>query len=151
MVARFQTLFSIVSFTWTDSADNQSTELQRHATNTYEKMKALVLKRYGGLDQVAFADIPRPALKPYEILVQLHAAGLNPIDYMIPKGTFKPMLWFQFDPDGWTHVVASTQGARKTQARPKGVHSRRLGRHWHVRNPTRKTPRSKGWDDHEHG
>ena len=58
-------------------------------------MKALVLKRYGGLDQVAFADIPRPALKPDEILVQVHAAGLNPIDCAIPKGTFKPILRFQ--------------------------------------------------------
>jgi NADPH:quinone reductase-like Zn-dependent oxidoreductase len=58
-------------------------------------MKALILKRYGGLDHVAFADIPRPVLKPGEILVQVHAAGLNPIDYMIPKGTFKPMLRFQ--------------------------------------------------------
>src|SRR6266496_269645 len=60
-----------------------------------KNMKALVLKRYGGLDQVAFADLPRPALQPDEILVQVHAAGLNPIDYMIPKGTFKPMLRFQ--------------------------------------------------------
>src|SRR5437899_4164135 len=60
-----------------------------------KNMKALVLKRYGGLDEVAFADIPRPALKPNEILIQVHAAGLNPIDYMVPKGTFKPMLRFQ--------------------------------------------------------
>lgn len=59
-------------------------------------MKALVLKRYGGLDHVAFADIPRPALKPDEILVQVHAVGLNPIDTMIPKGTFKAFLKFQF-------------------------------------------------------
>src|SRR5580765_8518785 len=58
-------------------------------------MKALVLKRYGGLDHVAFTDIPRPAVKPDEILVQVHAAGLNPIDNMIPKGTFKPFLRFQ--------------------------------------------------------
>lgn len=58
-------------------------------------MRALVLKRYGGLDQVTFADIARPALKPDEILVQVHAAGLNPIDNAIPKGTFKPMLRFQ--------------------------------------------------------
>jgi NADPH:quinone reductase-like Zn-dependent oxidoreductase len=58
-------------------------------------MKALILKRYGGLDHLAFADIPPPVLKPGEILVQVHAAGLNPIDYMIPKGTFKPMLRFQ--------------------------------------------------------
>ena len=58
-------------------------------------MKALVLKHYVGLDQVAFADIPRPALKPDEILVQVHAAGLNPIDYTIPKGTFKAIIRLQ--------------------------------------------------------
>lgn len=58
-------------------------------------MKALVFNKYGKADNVAFADIPRPALKPDEILVQVHAAGLNPIDYMIPKGTFKPMLRFE--------------------------------------------------------
>ena len=32
--------------------------------------------------------------KPDEILVQVHAVGLNPIDNMIPKGTFKPVLHF---------------------------------------------------------
>ena len=58
-------------------------------------MKALVFKRYGGPDQVAFADIPRPVPKPDEILVLVHAAGLNPIDNMILKGTFKPIRRFQ--------------------------------------------------------
>ena len=55
-------------------------------------MKSLVLKTYGGLDKIAFADTPRPIPKPHEILVQVHAAGLNAIDYMIPKGTFKPII-----------------------------------------------------------
>ena len=55
-------------------------------------MKALVLKSYGGLDKVEFAEIPRPTIQPDEILVRVHAAGLNPIDYMIPKGMFKPIL-----------------------------------------------------------
>src|SRR5438093_10176730 len=58
-------------------------------------MRALVFKRYGGPDQVAFAEIPRPVPKPDEMLVQIHAAGLNPIDNMILKGTFKPFLRFQ--------------------------------------------------------
>ena len=44
-------------------------------------MKALILKHYGRTDNIAFADISRPPLKPDEILVQVHAAGLNP---MIP-------------------------------------------------------------------
>lgn len=58
-------------------------------------MKALILKRYGKPDQIQFADIPRPTLKPDEILVRVHAVGLNPIDTMIPKGTFKPFLRFE--------------------------------------------------------
>ncbi len=40
-------------------------------------MKALVLKRYGKSDQVQFAEIPKPALQPYELLVQVHAVGLR--------------------------------------------------------------------------
>jgi NADPH:quinone reductase-like Zn-dependent oxidoreductase len=51
-------------------------------------MRALVFKRYGRADQIAFADIPRPTLKLDGILVLVHAAGLNSIDKMIPKGTF---------------------------------------------------------------
>lgn len=58
-------------------------------------MKALVLNRYAKSNNVAFADIPRPTPKPDEVLVQVHAVGLNPIDYMIPKGSFKPILKFQ--------------------------------------------------------
>jgi NADPH:quinone reductase-like Zn-dependent oxidoreductase len=58
-------------------------------------MKALILKRYGKADQIAFADIPKPAIQPDEMLIQVHAVGLNPIDYMIPKGTFKPILRFR--------------------------------------------------------
>ncbi len=58
-------------------------------------MKALIFKRYSKPAQPVFADIPKPALKPNEILVQVHAVGLNPIDTMIPKGIFKQILQFQ--------------------------------------------------------
>jgi len=58
-------------------------------------MKALVFNRYGGPDQVAFADIPRPVPAPDEILVQVHAAGLNPVDNKIRAGEMKPLLSFQ--------------------------------------------------------
>jgi NADPH:quinone reductase-like Zn-dependent oxidoreductase len=58
-------------------------------------MKALILKRYGKSDQLEFADIARPKINPDEMLVQVYAAGLNPIDYMIPKGAFKPIIKFQ--------------------------------------------------------
>ena len=41
------------------------------------------------------ADVPKPSIKADEILVKVHAAGLNPVDYMIAKGLFKPILKFQ--------------------------------------------------------
>lgn len=58
-------------------------------------MKALVFSRYGKSSQPAFADMPRPTIKADEILVEVHAVGLNPIDNMILKGTFKPILKFE--------------------------------------------------------
>lgn len=58
-------------------------------------MKALILKRYGGVGETELADIPKPLIKADEMLVRVHAAGVNPIDYMIPKGLFKPILKFK--------------------------------------------------------
>ncbi|MDX8122163.1 NADP-dependent oxidoreductase [Janthinobacterium sp. GMG2] len=55
-------------------------------------MQALQLKQYGGLDYAAFAELPRPTPGPGELLVRVHAVGLNPIDNLIPKGDFKPIL-----------------------------------------------------------
>ena len=55
-------------------------------------MQALQLQRYGGLDNVAFADLPRPVPGPGELLVRVHAVGLNPIDTLIPRGDFKLIL-----------------------------------------------------------
>src|SRR6185369_14443073 len=83
-------------------------------------MKALVLKRYGGLDHVAFADLPRPALKPDEMLVQVHAAGLNPIDYTIPKGTFKRILRLQLPATLGSDLagVVVEVGSRVTRFKP---------------------------------
>ena len=83
-------------------------------------MKALVLKRYGKSDQTAFADIPRPKLKPDEILVQVHAVGLNPIDYMIPKGMFKPILKFQLPATLGSDLagVVVEVGSRVTRFKP---------------------------------
>jgi len=83
-------------------------------------MKAFILKRYGGPQHVVLADIPRPAIKPDEILVQVHAAGLNPIDYMIPKGDFKPILRFQLPAvmgSDLAGVVVET-GSRVTRFKP---------------------------------
>ena len=58
-------------------------------------MQALTFKRYGKSPDIGLADVPRPTPKADELLVHVHAAGLNPIDNMIPTGMFKPVLHFQ--------------------------------------------------------
>lgn len=58
-------------------------------------MKALTFKRYGKSPEIGLAEVPRPTLKADELLVQVHAASVNPIDNMIPTGMFKPVLHFQ--------------------------------------------------------
>jgi NADPH:quinone reductase-like Zn-dependent oxidoreductase len=60
-----------------------------------QTMKALTFKRYGKSPDVGLANVPHPTLKANEMLVQVHAASVNPIDNMIPTGMFKPVLHFQ--------------------------------------------------------
>ncbi len=83
-------------------------------------MKAFILKRYGKSDQFAFADIPRPAIKPNEMLVQVYAVGLNPIDNVIPKGTFKPIIKFQLPATMGSDLagVVVEVGSRVTRFKP---------------------------------
>jgi NADPH:quinone reductase-like Zn-dependent oxidoreductase len=58
-------------------------------------MKALTFQRYGKSPEIGFSDLPRPAPGPGELLVQVHAASVNPIDNMIPTGLFKAVLKFE--------------------------------------------------------
>lgn len=52
-------------------------------------MKALVLSRYGGPECTALTDVARPTPGAGELLVRVHAAGLNPIDFKTRAGALK--------------------------------------------------------------
>ncbi|RMM54483.1 NADPH:quinone reductase [Pseudomonas corrugata] len=58
-------------------------------------MKALTFKRYGKSPQIGFEQVARPTIASDELLVEVYAAGVNPIDNMIPTGIFKPVLKFE--------------------------------------------------------
>jgi alcohol dehydrogenase len=55
-------------------------------------MKAFVLEGYGKKRALRLADMPTPELRDDEVLVQVHAAGVNLIDAKIRNGEFKLIL-----------------------------------------------------------
>lgn len=49
-------------------------------------MKAIMLTGAGGTDMLKLTEVPDPVIKdPQEVLVRLHAAGINPVDYKLRK------------------------------------------------------------------
>jgi NADPH:quinone reductase-like Zn-dependent oxidoreductase len=52
-------------------------------------MRALVLSRYGGPEHTALTDVPQPSPRAGELLVRVHAAGLNPVDYKTRAGAMR--------------------------------------------------------------
>jgi NADPH:quinone reductase-like Zn-dependent oxidoreductase len=55
-------------------------------------MKALILDRYKKKGALRFGDMPGPRLRDGDVLVEIHAAGLNQLDSRIRDGEFKVIL-----------------------------------------------------------
>ena len=49
-------------------------------------MRAAVLTAYGPPEVLELRDIPPPTCAPGELLIDVHAAGINPVDYKIRDG-----------------------------------------------------------------
>lgn len=57
-------------------------------------MKAFVLSHYGKQQALQLADVPEPQLRDDEVLVEVHAAGVNPLDSKLRNGEFKMILHY---------------------------------------------------------
>jgi len=55
-------------------------------------MKAIVANRYGGPDVVELIERPDPEINPRDVLIEVRAASLNPLDYKIRNGKTKLVL-----------------------------------------------------------
>ena len=58
-------------------------------------MKAVRMHSYGGSDVLVYEDAPRPSIADDEILVRVHAAAINPVDWKIREGYLKQMIAYQ--------------------------------------------------------
>src|SRR5258706_2246124 len=52
-------------------------------------MRTVHFYAYGDPEQLVVEQIPRPEPQAGEVLVRVHAAGVNPIDWKVRKGLFK--------------------------------------------------------------
>ena len=58
-------------------------------------MKAFIVDRYGGADRVRSSEVPDPEMREDDVLVEIHAAGVNPLDSKIRDGDFKLFLKYR--------------------------------------------------------
>lgn len=49
-------------------------------------MKAIRMHGYGGPEVLRYEDVPRPSPGPGEVLMRVHAAGVNPLDWKLREG-----------------------------------------------------------------
>ena len=61
-------------------------------------MKAILLKQYGGPEELYLGEVPNPELGEHEVLVQIHATALNRADVMQRQGKYPP-------PPGTTDIL----------------------------------------------
>src|SRR5215213_4090089 len=54
-------------------------------------MRAVEYTRYGGPDVLMMTTKPSPDCGPGEVLIEVHAASVNPVDGKIRSGRLKPM------------------------------------------------------------
>lgn len=53
------------------------------------QMSAVILERYGPPEQLVFGRAPRPKIRADQVLLMVHAAGINPVDWRIRNGSLR--------------------------------------------------------------
>jgi NADPH:quinone reductase-like Zn-dependent oxidoreductase len=59
-------------------------------------MKACIIEAFGGREQLKITDLPKPEAGEGEVLIRIHAAGVNPVDWKIRQGWAQKMLPHKF-------------------------------------------------------
>jgi len=57
-----------------------------------QDFQAIRFHEYGASDRLILEALPRPTLKPSEILVEVHYAGVNPVDWKLRAGYLKDFM-----------------------------------------------------------
>jgi len=81
-------------------------------------MKAIVVEEFGGPEVLALREVPDLVPGPGQVLVKVHAAGVNPVDTYVRSGAYarKPALPFTPGSDAAGRVEAVGAGVARFKA-----------------------------------
>ena len=74
-------------------------------------MKAIVVREFGGAEVLRVEELPLPTPGPGQVLVRLHAAGVNPVETYIRSGAYDPLPTLPYTPGGDGAGVVAAVGA----------------------------------------
>lgn len=75
-------------------------------------MKAVLCKAFGSAESLVLEDVASPVAKKNEILLEVHAAGVNFPDTLIIEGKYQFKPPFPFSPGGEASGVVSAVGEK---------------------------------------
>ena len=59
-------------------------------------MKAIIIDQYGGKEQLKMREVSNPIILENEVLIEMHATSINPIDWKIREGHLKDAMPWKF-------------------------------------------------------
>lgn len=80
-------------------------------------MKAILVREFGGPEVLKLEEVPAPKPGPGQILVRIHAAGVNPADTYVRTGNYavKPALPYTPGSDGAGVIESVGEGVTKVR------------------------------------
>lgn len=59
-------------------------------------MKAIYIDQYGGREQLKYGEVPNPTLRDHDVLIEVHFAAVNPVDWKIREGYLQKRIEYRF-------------------------------------------------------
>ncbi len=81
-------------------------------------MKAIVVREFGGPDVMQLADVADPVAGPGQVVVKVHAVGVNPVETYIRAGVYARKPALPYTPGSDVGGIVAAVGAKVTRVKP---------------------------------